>query len=148
MTSSITVPIKRLRDDIALPAYAHAGDAGLDLRAAEACLLEPHGRAIVPCGFSLAIPEGYAGLVLPRSGLASKHGITLPNSPGLIDSGYRGEMMVSLQNTDAHEAFLVERGMRIAQLVIMPVPLVALTVVDQLDETDRGHGGFGSSGIE
>ncbi|WP_251212813.1 dUTP diphosphatase [Adlercreutzia murintestinalis] len=148
MTSSITVPIKRLRDDIALPAYAHAGDAGLDLRAAETCLLEPHGRAIVPCGFSLAIPEGYAGLVLPRSGLASKHGITLPNSPGLIDSGYRGEMMVSLQNTDAHEAFLVERGMRIAQLVIMPVPLVALTVVDQLDETDRGHGGFGSSGIE
>ena len=142
------MPIKRLRDDIALPAYAHAGDAGLDLRAAETCLLEPHGRAIVPCGFSLAIPEGYAGLVLPRSGLASKHGITLPNSPGLIDSGYRGEMMVSLQNTDAHEAFLVERGMRIAQLVIMPVPLVALTVVDQLDETDRGHGGFGSSGIE
>lgn len=148
MGASVTLPIKRLRDDIDMPSYAHVGDAGLDLRAAESCYLEPHGRAIVPCGFALAIPFGYAGLVLPRSGLASKHGITLPNSPGLIDSGYRGEMMVSLQNTDAREGFLIEAGMRIAQLVIIEVPTVTLLSVDQLDETDRGTGGFGSSGME
>lgn len=144
----IRLPIKLLRDDIELPSYAHAGDAGLDLRAAEEIRMEPFERAIVPCGFAMAIPEGYAGLVLPRSGLASKHGITLPNSPGLIDSGYRGEMMVSLQNTDAREAFTIERGMRIAQLVIVEAPAVDPLSVDSLDETDRGDGGFGSSGLE
>ena len=114
---AMDVRMKMLRPDMEVPAYAHAGDAGLDLRSAVEVLIEPMARTIVPCGFAIAIPEGYGGLVLPRSGLATKHGITVPNSPGLIDSGYRGEMMVSLVNLDATEPFLVEAGMRIAQLV-------------------------------
>lgn len=147
MRTPLDVPIKMLCDDLPAPAYAHDGDAGLDLRAAAEVRLEPGQRAIVPCGFSIAIPQGYAGFVLPRSGLATKHGITVPNSPGLIDSGYRGEMMVSLVNLDAREAFTIERGARIAQLVIMETPEASLRAVDDLGVTERGAGGFGSSGI-
>lgn len=148
MSLPLSIPIKVLREGIQLPSYAHEGDAGLDLRAAEEIVLAPGERAIVHCGFSLAIPEGYAGFVLPRSGLATKHGITVPNSPGLIDSGYRGEMMVSLVNLDPEMEFLIEHGMRIAQLVILKTPTVMLEVVADLDTTQRDIGGFGSSGIE
>lgn len=148
MGAPVSIPLKALREGVRMPAYAHAGDAGLDLRAAEELTLAPFERAIMPCGFALAIPEGYAGLVLPRSGLATKHGITVPNSPGLIDSGYRGEMMVSLVNLDPHAPFHIEQGMRIAQLVIIEVPPVQLHGADSLGETERGDGGFGSSGME
>ena len=145
---AMDVRMKMLRPDMEVPAYAHAGDAGLDLRSAVEVLIEPMARTIMPCGFAIAIPEGYGGLVLPRSGLATKHGITVPNSPGLIDSGYRGEMMVSLVNLDATEPFLVEAGMRIAQLVIGETPAIRLVLADELDSTDRGCGGFGSSGMQ
>ncbi|WP_165252303.1 dUTP diphosphatase [Adlercreutzia sp. ZJ304] len=143
----LDIRIKLLRNNIEAPTYAHIGDAGLDLRSAIDVVLQPFERAIVPCGFSIAIPEGYAGLVLPRSGLATKHGITVPNSPGLIDSGYRGEMMVSLQNLDANAAYTIDVGMRIAQLVIIETPNVNLIHVDELEDTERGFGGFGSSGL-
>ncbi|WP_165060173.1 dUTP diphosphatase [Adlercreutzia sp. ZJ154] len=143
----LDIRIKLLRNNIEAPTYAHIGDAGLDLRSAIDVVLQPFERAIVPCGFSIAIPEGYAGLVLPRSGLATKHGITVPNSPGLIDSGYRGEMMVSLQNLDANTAYTIDVGMRIAQLVIIETPNVNLIHVDELEDTERGFGGFGSSGL-
>lgn len=130
------------------PSYAHSGDAGLDLRAAKAGSLKPFERMTVPCGFSLAIPAGYAGLVIPRSGLAARQGISVVNAPGLIDSGYRGEVQVVLINLDAQETFTFQKGDRIAQLVIVAVPLVSLVSVTQLDETERGEGGFGSSGVQ
>jgi dUTP pyrophosphatase len=129
-----------------VPARAYAGDAGLDLAACERVELAPGERALVPTGLAVAIPEGYAGFVQPRSGLAAKHGISIVNTPGLVDSGYRGELLVNLLNTDARESFVVEPGMRIAQLVVVPVPAVAAVEVDELPESDRSERGFGSSG--
>ena len=137
--------IKKLRDDAIVPTRAYDGDAGLDLAACERVELGPGERALVGTGLAVAIPEGHAGLVQPRSGLASRHGITIVNTPGLVDSGYRGELKVILLNTDEHEAFVVEPGMRIAQLVVMPVPLVDPVEVDELPESERGVRGFGSS---
>jgi dUTP pyrophosphatase len=127
-----------------LPARAYAGDAGFDLSACERVELGPGERALVPTGLAVAIPEGYAGFVQPRSGLAAKHGISIVNTPGLVDSGYRGELKVALLNTDRSEAFVVLPGMRIAQLVIVPVPEVDLVEVEELPESERGVRGFGS----
>lgn len=128
-----------------LPERAYAGDAGLDLAACERVTLQPGERKVVGTGLAVAIPEGYAGFVLPRSGLAARHGIGTVNSPGLIDSGYRGEVRVVLQNTDREGIFEVEPGMRIAQLVILQLPPVDLEVVDELPASERGERGFGSS---
>lgn len=141
------VSVSLLNPDLPAPAYAHPGDAGLDLRAAVSGTLKPFERMTVPCGFSMAIPEGYAGLVIPRSGLASRHGISVVNAPGLVDSGYRGEIMVVLVNLDAHEEFSFEIGDRIAQLTIIATPFVTLHNTDQLPESSRGAQGFGSSGV-
>jgi dUTP pyrophosphatase len=141
----IELPITRLRDDAVLPRQAYDGDAGFDLAACERVTLEPGQRALVGTGLAVAIPEGYAGFVQPRSGLAARHGISVVNSPGLVDSGYRGELRVVLLNTDTREPFTVEPGMRIAQLVVLPVPPVSLVEVDQLPESERGVRGFGSS---
>jgi dUTP pyrophosphatase len=141
----IELPIRRLRDDAVLPERAYAGDAGLDLAACERVLLGPGERATVPTGLAVAIPDGYAGFVQPRSGLAARHGISVVNSPGLVDSGYRGELRVVLVNTDVREPFEVEPGMRIAQLVVLPVPELELVEVDELPESERGVRGFGSS---
>jgi dUTP pyrophosphatase len=141
----IELPIRRLRPDAVIPARAYDGDAGLDLAACERVELAPGRRATVPTGLAVAIPEGHAGFVQPRSGLASRHGITIVNTPGLVDSGYRGELKVVLLNTDAAEPFVVEPGMRIAQLVVVPVPGVELVEVDELPESERGVRGFGSS---
>jgi dUTP pyrophosphatase len=137
--------VRRLRPDAVVPAQAYAGDAGLDLTACERVELLPGRRALVPTGLAVAIPEGYAGFVQPRSGLAAANGISIVNTPGLVDSGYRGELLVNLLNTDAHETFVVEPGMRIAQLVVLPVPGVELVEVDELPESERGARGFGSS---
>lgn len=128
-----------------VPERAYPGDAGLDLSSCERVELRPGERAVVPTGLAVAIPEGYAGFVLPRSGLAAKHGIGKVNSPGLIDSGYRGEIRVVLLNTDPRAAFVVEPGMRIAQLVILPIPELELVEVDELPASERGVRGFGSS---
>jgi dUTP pyrophosphatase len=141
----IELPIQRLRPDAVVPARAYSGDAGLDLSACERVELAPGARALVPTGLAVAIPEGYAGFVQPRSGLAAKHGISIVNTPGLVDSGYRGELLINLVNTDTHEAFVVEPGMRIAQLVILPIPELELVEVDELPESERGVRGFGSS---
>jgi dUTP diphosphatase len=141
----IELPIRRLRGDAVLPQRAYAGDAGLDLASCERVELAPGERATVHTGLAVAIPEGYAGFVQPRSGLAMRHGIALVNSPGLVDSGYRGEIKVVLLNTDAREPFAVEPGMRIAQLVVLPIPEVELVEVDELPESERGVRGFGSS---
>jgi dUTP pyrophosphatase len=137
--------VKRLRPDAVLPSRAYAGDAGLDLAACERVELEPGERSLVPTGLAVAIPEGYAGYVQPRSGLATKHGISIVNTPGLVDSGYRGELLVNLVNTDRRERFVVEPGMRIAQLVVLPVPELELVEVDELPDSERGVRGFGSS---
>ena len=128
-----------------MPERAYAGDAGVDLSSCERVELGPGERALVPTGLAVAIPDGYAGFVQPRSGLAARHGISIVNTPGLVDSGYRGELLVNLVNTDAHESFLVEPGMRIAQLVVLPVPEVELVEVEELPESERGVRGFGSS---
>ena len=128
-----------------LPAQAYPGDAGLDLAACEGTTLEPGERATVPTGIAVEIPEGFAGFVQPRSGLAARHGIGVVNSPGLIDSGYRGEIRVVLLNTDTRNTFTVEPGMRIAQLVVVPVAAVRPVEVEELAVTDRGVQGFGSS---
>jgi dUTP pyrophosphatase len=141
----IELAIRRLREDAILPERAYVGDAGLDLAACERHELGPGERVVVPTGLAVAIPEGYAGFVQPRSGLASRHGITIVNTPGLVDSGYRGELRVVLLNTDQKEPFVVEPGMRIAQLVLVPVPEVELVEVEELPETERGVRGFGSS---
>jgi dUTP pyrophosphatase len=141
----IELPIQRLHEDAVVPAQAYAGDAGLDLAAAEGVELAPGARAVVGTGLAVAIPEGYAGFVQPRSGLAARHGISVVNSPGLIDSGYRGEISVVLLNTDNAEPFSVEAGMRIAQLVVVPVPAVAVLETDELPGSERGVRGFGSS---
>jgi dUTP pyrophosphatase len=143
----IELHVTRLRDDAVLPRQAYEGDAGLDLVACERVTLAPGERAVVPTGIAVAIPEGHAGFVQPRSGLASRHGLGVVNSPGLVDPGYRGELKVVLLNTDAREPFTVEPGMRIAQLVILPVPAVELVEADELPESaERGARGFGSSG--
>lgn len=141
----IELPVLRLRDEATIPERAYAGDAGLDLASCERVELAPGGRATVGTGLAVAIPDGYAGFVQPRSGLAARHGITIVNAPGLVDSGYRGEVKVVLLNTDPHDAFLVEPGMRIAQLVVVPVPGVAALEVAALPESERGERGFGSS---
>jgi dUTP pyrophosphatase len=142
----IELPIRRLRDDAVVPARAYHGDAGLDLSACERIELAPGERAVVGTGLAVAIPEGYAGFVQPRSGLADRHGITIVNSPGLIDSGYRGELKVILLNTDCEHPFVVEPGMRIAQLVVLELPEIELGEVDELPGTERGVRGHGSSG--
>jgi dUTP pyrophosphatase len=141
----IELAMKRLRDSAVLPEQAYAGDAGLDLAAAETVELAPGARALVGTGLAVAIPEGYAGFVQPRSGLAARHGISVVNSPGLIDSGYRGEIRVVLLNTDREEPFAVQAGMRIAQLVVLPVAAVEVVEADELPESERGVRGFGSS---
>ena len=128
-----------------VPARAYAGDAGLDLAACDRVELGPGERALVGTGLAVAIPEGYMGLVAPRSGLATKHGISIVNTPGIVDAGYRGELLVNLVNTDRRETFVIEPGMRIAQLIVSPVPGVELVEVDELPESERGVRGFGSS---
>jgi dUTP pyrophosphatase len=140
------LPLRRLSTDAVVPARAYAGDAGLDLAAAERHVLEPGERAVVSTGLAVAIPEGHAGLVVPRSGLAARHGITIVNAPGLVDSGYRGDVKVVLLNTDRRETFVVEPGMRIAQLVVVAVPELEPVEEAQLAETERGGRGYGSSG--
>ena len=142
----IELPFQRLREDAVVPSRAYAGDAGLDLTACERVELGPGERQLVGTGLAVAIPDGYAGFVQPRSGLAAKHGITIVNTPGLVDAGYRGELKVILLNTDARETFVVEPGMRIAQLVVLAVPALEPVEVDELPDTERGAGGFGSSG--
>lgn len=144
---TIQLPIKRLDPSVELPSYAYSGDAGLDLRANEDVTLAPYERKLVSTGLAIAIPEGYAGFLQPRSGMALKRGLSLANTPGLIDAHYRGELKVIAVNLDAHKSIHIERGERIAQLVIQKVPVVNLVEVDELDETDRGAGGFGSSGV-
>ncbi|ACV22118.1 Deoxyuridine 5'-triphosphate nucleotidohydrolase [Slackia heliotrinireducens] len=148
MSQKLRVPIKKLAEDAVVPSYAYDGDAGVDLRATENLVLKPFERALVATSLAVAIPEGYAGLVMPRSGLAIKHGISVVNAPGLIDSHYRGELKVILINLDSKEDFEINVGDRIAQLVIAKVENVDWQPVDELDATDRGAGGFGSSGIE
>jgi dUTP pyrophosphatase len=143
----IDLPVVRLDPSLPLPAYARTGDAGADLLAREDAVLAPRGgRALVPTGVAVAIPEGHAGFVLPRSGLALRHGVTVLNAPGLVDAGYRGELHVVLVNTDPAVEYVVHRGDRIAQLVIVAVEQVALAVVEELPHSDRGRGGFGHSG--
>lgn len=138
--------VRRLSEEATLPTRAHPGDAGLDLRAAEAVTLGPGERAGVATGIAIELPEGYAGLVLPRSGLARRHGIALVNAPGLIDSGYRGELEVLLLNTDNREPFSVSPGDRIAQLLVTPYAEATPVEAEALEASARGDGGFGSSG--
>ncbi|HMH40374.1 MAG TPA: dUTP diphosphatase [Gaiellaceae bacterium] len=141
----IELPIQRLHADAVVPQRAYTGDAGLDLASCERVELDPGERALVGTGLAVAIPEGYAGFVQPRSGLAARHGLTVVNSPGLVDSGYRGELRVVLLNTDRTEPFVVEPGMRIAQLVVLPIPELELVEVEELPSSERGVRGFGSS---
>lgn len=140
------IRIQRLSKDIPIPSYAHPGDAGLDLYAAQEVVLKPFERALVPTGIKIAIPRGYAGFVQPKSGLALKEGLSIVNTPGLIDSGYRGEVGVILINLDPQKEAFIARGQKIAQLVIQKVEEVSLEEVEFLDETERGAGGFGSTG--
>ena len=140
------LPFERLDPDATLPEAQHAGDAGLDLRANVDAEVLPGERALIATGVAVAIPEGHAGLVLPRSGLASKHGLTLANAPGLIDAGYRGEVVVSVVNLDRTEAVKIARGERIAQLLVVALPAVSPTWVRELRDSERGDGGFGSTG--
>jgi dUTP pyrophosphatase len=141
----IELPVRRLREEAVIPERAYAGDAGLDLAACDRHELAPGERTVVGTGLAVAIPEGFAGFVQPRSGLAARHGLSVVNAPGLIDSGYRGEIRVVLLNTDRSEQFVVEPGMRIAQLVVLPVPGLELVEVEELPESERGVRGFGSS---
>lgn len=144
----LVLPIKRLDSEVVLPSYAYEGDAGLDLRSNVDIDIAPFERKLIPTGLAVAIPEGFAGFVQPRSGLALKSGLSMANTPGLIDSHYRGELKVIAVNLDANEAIHISKGERVAQLVIQRVPVVSLMEVDELDETDRGTGGFGSSGVQ
>ena len=144
---NVHVSIKILSRDAQIPHMAYNGDAGVDLRSIERIVLEPQERAMVATGLAIALPEGYAGFVLPRSGLAAKHGISIVNAPGLIDSNYRGELKVILLNTDPDKSFTIEIGDRIAQLIVMPVPTINFEQVEELTESQRGESGFGSSGI-
>ncbi len=142
------LPFKRLRSEGALPSAQHSGDAGLDLRAAIDTTVKPGERVMVPTGVAVAIPDGHAGLVLPRSGLATARGLTLSNSPGLIDAGYRGEVICSVVNLDRDEPVEIRAGDRIAQLVVVAIPSVAPTWAEDLPESGRGEGGFGSTGMD
>ena len=137
----------KLRDDAVLPSRAHSGDAGFDLSACEEITIGVGERAAVGTGIAVEIPDGHAGLVVPRSGLALRHGISMVNSPGVIDAGYRGEVRLLLLNTDNESAFTVEPGMRVAQLLVVAVADVELVETDEVTATDRGAGGFGSSGL-
>jgi len=143
----LVLPIKRLDPGVELPSYAYEGDAGLDLRANVDTDIAPLERKLIPTGLAVAIPEGFAGFVQPRSGLALKSGLSMANTPGLIDAHYRGELKVIAVNLDANEPIHISKGERIAQLVIQRVPVVSLMEVDRLDKTDRGTDGFGSSGV-
>ena len=143
----IPVPFAKLDNSINTPAYAHEGDAGIDLRSTIDCVIEPFERFVVPTGVAFAIPEGYAGLVIPRSGLAAKHGVSIVNAPGLIDSGYRGEIKVVLINLDAKKPFEIKTGDRIAQIMFTPYAQAYLEQQATLGETSRGTDGFGSSGV-
>lgn len=145
--TSLSIPIKRLDPAVDLPRYAHAGDAGLDLRSSVAVTLAPFQRMLIPTGIAIAIPVGYAGFVQPRSGLAINQGFTLLNTPGLIDSHYRGEIKIIAINLDPHATITLDRGAKIAQLVVQPVAQVQLIVVEELDATTRGENGFGSTGV-
>ena len=140
------LPFARVRPEGQLPEVQHPGDAGLDLRAAMGVTVKPGERAMVPTGVAVAIPDGHAGLVLPRSGLASKRGLTLANAPGLIDAGYRGEVICVVINLDPHEPVEITPGDRVAQLVVVEVPEVRPRFVDELPRSARGEGGFGSTG--
>jgi dUTP diphosphatase len=140
------LPFRKLRPETLLPSYARPGDAGLDLAAAVDAEVGPGERVMIPTGVAVAIPPGHAGLVLPRSGLASREGLTLANSPGLIDAGYRGEVTCAVVNLDRERAVSIKRGDRIAQLVIVAVPPVEPNWTEELPESERGEGGFGSSG--
>lgn len=142
----IELAVTRLRPDAVLPSRVHEGDAGLDLTTCERVQLAPGERAVVPTGLAIALPDGYAGFVQPRSGLATRHGVTIVNAPGLIDSGYRGELRVVLLNTDRERTFVAEPGDRIAQLVILAVPGVQPVEVEELPASARGTAGFGSTG--
>ncbi len=143
---NITLPIKRLDPEVELPSYAYPGDAGLDIRSSEDVELAPLERKLIHTGLAIALPDGYAGFMQPRSGLAIKEGLSIVNTPGLIDAHYRGELMIIAINTDSKNTISIKRGDRIAQLVIQKVPVVKLVEVDELDKTERGEGGFGSSG--
>jgi dUTP pyrophosphatase len=143
VTDSVEVLITADR----VPTYAHAGDAGADLHAAESLVLAPGQRATVATGVAIALPDGYVGFVVPRSGLAFKHGITIVNAPGTVDAGYRGEIKVALLNTDSNESYAIEAGDRIAQLVVMPVSRARFIEVERLPGSQRGEGGFGSTGF-
>ena len=144
----MTLPFMRLDPDAVLPARAHPGDAGLDLRSAVDVEVAPGERALVPTGVAVAIPDGHAGLVLPRSGLASKHGLTMANAPGLIDAGYRGEVICAVVNLDRDTPVRISKGERIAQLVVVAVSELAGKWVEELPPTTRGEGGFGSTGTQ
>lgn len=141
------IPLKRLDPELPVPKRAHRGDAGVDLHSAEELTIAPGERALVKTGVALALPLGTVGLIHPRSGLAAKHGITIVNAPGTVDADYRGELMVCLLNTDKDTPFEITRGMRIAQLVVQRVELPDFVEVDELDETVRGAGGYGSTGV-
>ena len=143
----IELAIRRLRPDAVVPERAYEGDAGVDLAACDRVVLGPGERAVVGTGLAAEIPDGYAGFVLPRSGLAAHHGLTVVNAPGLIDSGYRGEVKVILLNTDRAEPFVVEPGMRVAQLVVQAVEDVRFVEAEELSGSERGAGGHGSSGV-
>lgn len=144
--SRVRLPIQRLDDGLPLPAYAHDGDAGADLYARESVVLEPGERKLVPTGLAIALPDGYVGLVHPRSGLAAQVGLSIVNAPGTVDAGYRGEIKVCLINLDPHTPIRLERGDRIAQLVIQRVERAEFVEMAELDETARGAGGHGSTG--
>jgi len=143
----VTESVEVLITASVVPSYAHPGDAGADLHSNESLTLAPGERALVGTGVSIALPDGYAAFIVPRSGLAAKHGITIVNSPGTVDAGYRGEIKVALLNTDPTAAFTIEAGDRIAQIIIMPVTRATFVPVERLPGSQRGHGGFGSTGI-
>lgn len=144
---TISIPLKQLDKDLPIPANAYAGDGAVDLRSAKDLVLQPFERALIPTGIAIELPLGFAALVVPRSGLAIKHGVTLVNAPGLIDSNYRGEIGAILANMDPKEPFEIKRGDRIAQLMIVAVAQPEFTIVEELSDSDRGAGGFGSSGV-
>lgn len=146
MRPTVDVPVQILDPGIEAPRYSKDGDAGADLRAREDTVLAPGQRALIPTGVAIALPEGYVGLVHPRSGLAAKHGITIVNAPGTVDSGYRGELMVTVLNTDQNETYEIQRGERIAQLVIQKYEHATFGIVDELPASERGASGFGSTG--
>jgi len=148
VTNTVNVRLKLLVENVELPMYARPGDGACDLRSSVALDIPPLSRALVPTGISLEIPEGYGGLIIPRSGLAVNFGITCLNSPGLVDSGYRGEVKVILFNSDSGSSFAVRQWDRIAQLVIVALPVISFIQVDELSETARGAGGFGHTGVE